>query len=331
MNQIDKFSLLKATFKQQQTPKVPYSFWKHFPEADRTSEGLASAQLDFQQKFSSDLMKISPHGSYCVVDFGGILGDYRPVSGSRICDKPPIASINDWETLEPVDPNDGEFGAQIKAVRLIHQQIENVVPTMMTIFSPFMVASKLDPSLLEHIFQDHKLISSQITMLTNLMNEFASSVLDAGADGLFIASQHFNSTLQQEELQEFEFQPMKSLLLNITKKSVFNVIHLHGEKPFFKLATQLPNVQAINWHDQRTPPSLLEARQDFNGGLLGGLDEMNLLRKGSKEEIEQSIKSIYTQFDEQGLIFAPGCVLPQDFPDDNLKQIIDTINSLVAI
>ncbi len=331
MDQIDKFSLLKATFKQQQTEKVPYSLWKHFPEADRTSEGLASAQLDFQQKYASDLMKISPHGSYCVVDFGGTLGDYRPVSGSRICDKPPISSIRDWEALEPVDPNDGEFGAQIKAVNLIHQQVENVVPTMMTIFSPFMVASKLDPFLIKHVSQDRELINSQIRMLTKLMNEFASAVLDAGANGLFIASQHFNSTLNQEALQEFEFQPIKSLLLNATKKSVFNVVHLHGEKPYFKLAAQLPNVQAINWHDQRTTPNLLEARQDFNGGLLGGLDEMGILQKGSNEEIEQSIQSIYSQFNNRGLVFAPGCVLPQNIPDDNLNRIVETLISLIPI
>ena len=331
MDKLDRFSLIKATFEHQKTEKVPYALWKHFPEADRTSEGLANAQLDFQQQFSSDLMKISPHGSYCVVDFGGTLGGYQPISGSRICDRPPILSLSEWETLEPVDPNDGEFGAQIKAVKLIHLQVENIIPTMMTVFSPFMVAAKLDPSLLEHIFQDHQLLVSQITMLTKVTSEFAHSVLDAGADGLFLATQHFNSSLPQDELQDFEFKPMKSLLLHVANKSTFNILHLHGEAPYFRLATQIPNVHGINWHDQRTTPNLLEGRQEFNRGLLGGLDEMNLLRKGSEEEIQQSIETVYKQFNDRGLIFAPGCVLPQDVPDDNLKIVIETINSLAPI
>ncbi|MFX0185289.1 MAG: uroporphyrinogen decarboxylase family protein, partial [Candidatus Hodarchaeota archaeon] len=150
MAELDRFSLIKATFNHERTEKVPYSLWKHFVEADKTPEGLAQAQHDFQKKFDSDIMKISPHGSYCVVDFGGILGEYSPVSGSRICERTPILSLSDWETIEPVDPNEGEFGAQIKAVELIYQQVENEVPTMMTIFSPFMVASKLDPAILEH-------------------------------------------------------------------------------------------------------------------------------------------------------------------------------------
>ncbi len=328
MDELDRFSLLNDTFKQQKTERVPYALWKHFPEADKTSDGLASAQLDFQYKFNSDIMKISPHGSYCVVDFGGILGGYRPISGSRICDRPPISSLSDWETLEPVDPNDGEFGVQIKAVKLIHQQVENVVPTMMTIFSPFMVASKLDPSLIEHISQDRQLLSSQIRMLSKLINDFAGAVLDAGANGLFLASQHFNVTLQHDDLQDFEFQPMKLLLLHVVKKSDFNVLHLHGDAPYFKLATELPHIHAINWHDQRTIPGLTEARQIFTGGLLGGIDEMDVLREGDEKEIQESIKNVYGEFTERGLIFSPGCVLSQDISDKTLKVVVDTITSL---
>lgn len=331
MAKIDRFSLIDATFKRQKTDKVPYALWKHFPEADRTPEGLAKAQLDFQQQFASDLMKISPHGSYCVVDFGGTLGDYRPISGSRICDSPPISSLSDWETLEPVDPNDGEFGAQVKAVNLIHDQVENEIPTMMTIFSPFMVASKLDPSLFDHIFQDQQLLLDQIIMLSKVMGDFAGSVLDAGSDGLFIATQHFNSSLPHDHLQELEFQPMKLILDQVTKKSSFNVLHLHGEEPYFRLATQLPSVHALNWHDQLTPPSLLEARKEFSGGLLGGLDEMTVLRQDDLSEIKQSIINVYNQFSDRGLIFAPGCVLPLDIPEDNLAVVVETINSLIPV
>jgi uroporphyrinogen decarboxylase len=331
MSKIDRFSLIKAAFNCEKTEKIPYSLWKHFIKADKTPQGLAQAQLDFQQKFASDLMKISPHGSYCVVDFGGILGDYRPVSGSRICDRAPILSLSDWETLEPVNPNEGEFGAQVKAVELIHRQVENEVPTMMTIFSPFMVASKLDPAILEHLYQDLELLHNQIIMLTKLMTEFAGAVLDAGADGLFIATQHLNVSLHQEELQKFEFQPMESILKQCNDKSTFNVLHLHGENPYFRLATEFSNIDGINWHDQRTTPTLPEARHDFKGGLLGGLDEMNVIRTGSKEDIKQKILAVYRQFNDRGLIFAPGCVLPQDVPEDNLKAVIEIINSLVPI
>jgi uroporphyrinogen decarboxylase len=331
MVEIDKFSLLEAVFKQEKTEKVPYALWKHFIEADKTPEGLAKAQLEFQQEYNSDFMKISPHGSYCVVDFGGILGEYRPISGSRICERPPIITLNDWESLEPVDPNDGEFGNQIKAVELIHREVENLVPTIMTIFSPFMVASKLDPSLLEHLHQDPELVKGQIEMLTKLMREFSESSLDAGADGLFLATQHFNSQLKLEDIQQYEFKPIKFLIETAGRKSTINVLHLHGEKPYFRLATEFPDIQAINWHDQRTDPNLIEARQDFKGGLLGGLNEMEEIRTGTKEEIHDSITNVYKKFDGRGLVFTPGCVLPIDVSEENISQIVDTIQAFLPI
>lgn len=331
MAQLDKFSTLKAIKEKQKIPQVPYSLWKHFIEADKTPEGLARAQVDFQRRYNSLFMKISPHGSYCVVDFGGILGGYRPISGSRICERMPILSLSDWETVEPVDPNAGEFGAQIQAVKLIHQEIENEVPSVMTVFSPFMVASKLDPNLLEHLNQDRKLILEQISMLTELMGEFAKSSLETGADGIFLATQHFNANLKPQDLREFEFTPMSKILQKVYPKSIFNLLHLHGETPYFRLASELSNIHAINWHDQTTSPSLLEARQDFTGVLVGGLDEMGLLREGIKEEISEMIRTVYRSFDDRGLIFAPGCVLPQDVTDGTLKVVVDIISSFQPV
>ncbi|MFW9856977.1 MAG: uroporphyrinogen decarboxylase family protein, partial [Candidatus Thorarchaeota archaeon] len=191
--------------------------------------------------------------------------------------------------------------------------------------------SKLDPALLEHLVQDRTLLKEQIQMLTKLMSEFCGAVLDAGSDGLFLTTQHFNSLLSASSLNDFEFQPLKALLDQYHHKSAFNVLHLHGNSPFFHKATELPHVSAINWHDQRTKPSLLEARQHFDRGLLGGLDEMGILKTGTRGDIEQAIYSIHRQFNDWGLMFAPGCVLPLDIPDEHLTWVAEAINSLQPI
>lgn len=331
MNKIDKFDLLSKVSKQEKTEKVPYALWKHFPEADKTAEGLSQAQLDFQQKYDSLFMKISPQGNYCIANWGAILGGYKPVSGARICERVPILSLDDWETLEPVDPNEGEFGVQIKAIELITRKTENIVPTVMTVFSPFMVASRLDPSVFEHMNQDHKLLSDQIKMLTGVMNEFAQTSLDAGANGLFVATQNFNESLSSSDLEEFEYNPMKDILLRSQQKSMFNILHLHGNNPYFHKASELPAVHAINWHDQTSRPSLVEGRQDFTGALVGGLDEMGILRTGKVEEIESTIQQVYQNFNGRGLIFGPGCVLPMDVPEEHIQRVVITISSLLPI
>jgi uroporphyrinogen decarboxylase len=233
--------------------------------------------------------------------------------------------------LEPVDPNEGEFGAQIKTVELITRETENSVPTVMTVFSPFMVASKLDPSLLENMNQDRQLLLEQLEMLTDVMTQFAKASLDAGASGIFLATQHFNARLTSADLQEFEYQPMERILVSSQRKADFNVLHLHGDTPYFRKASELPAVHAINWHDQRTSPSLGEGRQDFTGALVGGLDEMGKLRTGNAEEIKDTIQHVYRQFDGRGLIFGPGCVLPQDFTDEQIENVIETVTSFRPI
>ena len=58
---------------------------------------------------------------------------------------------------------------------------------------------------------------------------------------------------------------------------------------------------------------------------------MDLLRKGSTEEIQKSIETLFREVNDRGLIFAPGCVLPQDVPSNNLNTVGDTINSLIPI
>ena len=46
----DKFDLLASTFEGSSTLDVfPISVWKHFPIDDRTPEGLATKELEFQK------------------------------------------------------------------------------------------------------------------------------------------------------------------------------------------------------------------------------------------------------------------------------------------
>ena len=161
--------------------------------------------------------------------------------------------------------------------------------------------------------------------------KFSQSAMDAGADGLFLASQHFNSGLTPDDLQEFEYQHMESILIRSQKKAFFNILHLHGDNPHFRRASELPAIHAINWHDQTSSPSLNEGRQDFIGALLGGFDEMGILCKGTTTEIEETIFQVYKQFDGRGFIFAPGCVLPQDFADEQIYKVTKAVNSLRTV
>lgn len=324
---MDKFELIKKAFKAEPTERVPYAIWKHFPEFDKTPEGLLKAQMDFQKKFDSDIMKISISGRAFASDFGAELGGYDPVSGSRICVKYPIEKIEDWENIKNIDVGSGEYGKQIKAMELVHKEIDKKVPTMMTVFSPLMVASQIDPNIILHYRKDPQLIKEQFKIIITAMTDFTKASLEAGANGIFLATQHFNNRLTNEERLELAFNPMKSLIKKTVKKNNFLVLHLHGDNPDYELATKLP-IDAINWHDQQTTPNISEARQIFKGGLLGGLNAESWKDISDPAELEAVISSVYTNFKGSGLIIAPGCVIPQFVSDPLIEVAVKTIQNL---
>ncbi|MHA2038678.1 MAG: uroporphyrinogen decarboxylase family protein [Promethearchaeota archaeon] len=324
---MDKFNLIKRAFKAEPTEKIPYAIWKHFPEFDKSPEGLLKAQMKFQNKFDSDIMKISISGRAFASDFGAELGGYNPESGSRICIKYPIEKVEDWENIRAVDTNLGEFGKQIKAMKLINREVEGKIPTMMTVFSPFMVASQIDKGVILHYRKNPELVLEHFKILVSSMIDFTQASLEAGADGIFLATQHFNNSLNDEERKILEFNPMDSLIKKTIKNDNFLVLHLHGDEPDFKLATSLP-IDAINWHDQQTTPSLSEARKIFKGGLLGGLNTESWNNLSKPKQVSPLITSVYKNFKNYGLIIAPGCVMPQYVSDKMIEAAVNTFKNL---
>ena len=52
---MSKFELIADAFKGKDTEKTPISLWKHFPESDKTPEGLAKEEIAYQKRFDPDL------------------------------------------------------------------------------------------------------------------------------------------------------------------------------------------------------------------------------------------------------------------------------------
>ncbi|MHA1169868.1 MAG: uroporphyrinogen decarboxylase family protein [Candidatus Hodarchaeales archaeon] len=333
---MDRYELVISALKSaNHSGKLPLSLWKHFPGIDRDPAKLAREEIRFQKSYDSDLMKISPHGRFCVVDFGCEVGDETdPVTGSTMCRKCAIQSIEDWESLEPVDVHDGEFGKQIKAAELIMKEYQSVIPSMMTAFSPFMTAAKLDPYLLQRIEdpEAEKIVREGLAMLSKVILEYTKASLDTGVDGIFLASQHFNNSLKSvDNVKKFEISYIEPIISHLSKKhGYFTVLHLHGKEPQFNLAAEfleeyLPS--GINWHDQLTPPSFNEAK--FRGGLLGGLDEQNSLRNDSNDKVADKLTAFLENSRSSGMmdnkIIAPGCVIPVDVPPNVFNAVRDSV------
>ncbi|MFQ6124557.1 MAG: uroporphyrinogen decarboxylase family protein [Candidatus Heimdallarchaeota archaeon] len=328
-----KFEIITNAFKGNATEKRPLSLWQHFPEADRTPESLAEKEIAFQKRFDLDLKKICFNGLFPVIDYGIEIESYDPVSGAARSTHTVIQTLEDWGTLEPVDPNDGELGKQVKAVSLISNYTENIIPTMATVFSPVTVAAKLASldRFLKHLKTDPDPVFSALRVLTRVVGEFAEACLDSGANGIFFATQQAREDVFT--LDEFRNFVMPFDLQSITafrRKAEFIVMHIHGHRIHFEEIAQRYPIQAINWHDQETPPTLADAQKIFKGGLLGGLDSNGVVRKGNSNEARAKVSEALQKAGEAlpYLVIAPACVIPLDTPVENLDAIIKTVRGL---
>ena len=332
---MSKFDLLKQTFLGNLGETIPVSVWKHHPNRDRTPEWLAEEEIAFHQQFDHDLLKISFHGRYPVVDWGCEVVYDGAITGSTTCKNCVVRHSSDWEVLEPLDVSDGEFGRQVRAVELIRGYAQDKVPTMATVFDPAMVAEKLSAEpLTEFMESSPEVLETVLEMITDVMIDFGRATIEAGADGVFLATQHStHSTVTEEQYQRFVYPFDLKLISKLRGKAKFLVMHLHAKEQneeirFDKIA-HTPGLDALNWEDQSVELSLAEGKRISRKTVLGGIDHNGVLRSGTPDEVKAQIYEATRKAGLKNLIIAPGCVITVDTPEENISAVVDATRSIV--
>jgi uroporphyrinogen decarboxylase len=331
---MSKFDLLKETLLGNLDEEIPLALWKHHPERDRTPQDLAAEEIAFHKKYDSDIMKISFFGHYPCIDFGCTAEYDGEISGSTTLTKAAINEASEWEVLDKPDVMAGEFGNQVRAVELISKYAYDTVPTMATIFDGPMVADKICDKNLEMYMNEHpEIIEPALDMITEVMVDFARATLEAGADGLFIASQHSTmASVSDENYERFILPQDLKLISRLRGKAKFMVMHLHARNEDeiirFDKISRTPGIDAINWEDQSTSLSLRNGRKVARKAVLGGIDHNGIFRTGSPEEARDQVLAAVKQAGYSQLIVAPGCVITVDTPEENIQAVRNAVKAI---
>ena len=331
---MSKYELLKETFLGNLSEQIPISLWKHHPKLDRTPEGLANAEIEFHKKIDQDLLKISFFGHYPCIDFGCTADYDGAITGSTTTTSYPIKDSTDWETLEPVDVNTGEFGNQVRAVELIQRYAHGIVPTMATIFDPLMVADRLcDRNLIRYADENPVILKSALDLICDVMIDFARATLEAGTDGLFLATQHSTqSSISDEHYKTFVYPYHLRMISKLRSKTKLIVMHLHAreenEEIRFDRIAKTAGLDGINWEDQSSALSLKEGKKRSRKTVLGAIDHNGIFRTGTSDEAKEQVLSAVDEAGFERLIVAPGCVITVDTPHENIIAVRDAIRSI---
>jgi len=329
MDNMSKRERLQATFRGEAVDRPPVALWRHWPGDDQRAEDLATAHLDFQRLYDFDFIKVTPDSSYSAEDWG-VRSEYLGnTEGTREYRHYPIQRAEDWARLKVLDPRQGALGRQLRCLELIAQGVGEQVPFIQTIFNPLSVAKHLagEEHLRLHLRRHPEALHSGLEVITETSIRFVCQVIGIGAAGIFFAVQHAQFGLLSAEEYRLFGRPYDLRVLAAAQGAWFNLLHLHGSEVMFDRLADYP-VQAINWHDRETPPSLLEAQGRFSGAVCGGLRQWETMVWGTPEGVRAEAAEALRQTGGRRFILGTGCVTPIVAPTSNIRAARQAVESV---
>lgn len=323
---MNKRERLHAAFKKEKVDRPPMALWRHFPGDDLDPTKLARHVVAFQKQYDFDFVKVTPAASYIGEAYGGDVRDAHNREGTRTHVRRAVTDWREWNRIKPLDASHAVIQRERAAIKLIRDELGGDVPILQTIFTPLSCAHTLAGERLVQDLHEHPAeLHDALEQLGTTMAGFGEESINAGADAVFLATQMATSNaLTEAEYRAFGVPYDLALIDALRGKADFVFLHAHGENLFFDLLAGYP-VQAINWHDRKTPPTLAAGKQEFQGAVAGGIEEWGVLADGTPDQVRAQVADAIAQTEGMGLIVCAGCVISTDTPDANIRAAWEAV------
>jgi len=328
---MDHWQRIEAAAAGEPVDRPPVSLWRHFPEDDLDPAKLAGHMVAWQRAWDFDLVKFMPSGTYGVEDWGAVTEYQGAANGARAVVKTGLARAGDWARLARLDPRKGVLGREVEALRLAARELGGGAPILQTVFSPLTTARKLAG---DRVFADMRrepeALEAGLRIITDVTIDFALASLEAGAHGVFLATQCASYRVATEpEYLRFGKRYDLEVFAALKGRTRFDLLHVHGEDVMFDLLADYP-VSLLNWHDRLTAPTLRDALARSPKLLVGGVEENRTLARGPLEAIRAEVRDAIAQTGGRRLMIGPGCVLLVATPDANIRAAVDAARAAPA-
>jgi uroporphyrinogen decarboxylase len=301
---LNKIERVLNALKGDEVDRPPFSFWYHFGLQHMPGLKHAETEIEFFRAYDLDFLKVMSDYSYPLP---------KGVEA--------IESRSDWEALEPVEAGAECWAEQLSAISVIKERIGDEALFIETIFSPWTTARRLARSdFLVEAREGHPevLLAAMDCIATSLAN-YAREAVARGAAGIFLSVSAATDDVMSHEEYDTWCRPFDLKILEAVRDAPFNVLHIHGSRIHFNSLLDYP-VSAINWSHSTTLPMLKEGMARAGKTVMGGIDETTADRVSAPElmrQVEETLNAVGTR----GLIITPGCSVPTDTPDRNLRAI----------
>jgi uroporphyrinogen decarboxylase len=318
---MQKRERLERTIAGEPTDRTPVALWRHFPGDDQRAVDLAAAVVDWQRRYDWDFVKVTPANTYNVVDYALQERWQGDLEGMRTIIRPVITKSLDWTNLRVLDPSRGMLRQALDALSLIREGVELTTPILMTIPSPLAQARMLagEATLIKHLRTAPDRLRTGLNTLTDSTLRLVDALRRSGLSGLYYSAELATYTaLSEAEYREFGRPYDLRILEGASRDWWLNILHLQGELPMFDQFRDYP-VQAINWQDRDSDPTIDMAKLRFKGALCAGLGQRDALHDGTPVEVRSQARNAMEQASNRRLILSAGCVTMVTTPLSNLK------------
>ncbi|HJZ67291.1 MAG TPA: uroporphyrinogen decarboxylase family protein [Blastocatellia bacterium] len=305
MNKIERVT---NALRGAEVDRPPFSFWYHFGLQHMPGRAHAAAEIDFYRAYDLDFLKV--------------MSDY-PYPLPRGLEA--VETEQDWKSIEPVAPSDPCWNEQIAALSIIADAIGKEAFFIETIFSPWTTARRLarSGSLATARERYPETLLAAMNAISTSLAEYSREALKHGAAGVFLSLGAASDEVMTPDEYRSWGRPFDLKILDAVRKAPFNVLHIHGKRIHFDSVRDYP-VSALNWSHFATEPSLAEGKLRSGKTVLGGIDEATASHV-SAPEISEEVRSTISEVGTRGLIVTPGCSVPTDTREQNLRVIRETV------
>jgi uroporphyrinogen decarboxylase len=288
-----KIERVRAALAGRPVDRAPLTFWYHFGNQHAPAERTAEVHLEFFEHYDLDLLKL-------MNDY-----DYPMPAGMEA-----MAAPADLARLQPFDPVDTPFDAQLRAVEIVAHSLRGKALFLDTVFNAWNTLKRnLVREAMPALMAEHpRALEEALAVVNANLIRYAQASLARGAAGIFLSVPATTESLTLAQYERFMRPFDLQLLEAIRGRGECHVLHAHGEHLYVDRLLDYP-AHALSWADLNGGPAIAEMRRRTAMTLMTGLNHVTFAEE-SATLVRKQVGRALAEGGDTRFILAPGCSLP---------------------
>ena len=291
---------------------------------------MAEAHIAAWKRYGHDMIDLE-NGVAALASAVGCGVSFEEDTSPPWVTEPALQRIEDVDRLRPIDPaSDGMLPELVKATRRISESVgEHAFVLAEADQGPFSLATQIVGveefliALMEPT--KHEFVHRLLEYTTQQVIAYGRALIEAGAHMTGIGDSIAGPDVcSPEQYREFAMPYERRVVETLAAEGVRVGLHICGDatRIISDMAQTGSPLLAVDYKIDR-----MAAKQATRGvtALIGTTDPSEVLARGTPDRVRAAVRSdLAILADGGGFILAPGCAMPYETPDDNIRAFVET-------